>query len=380
MSEREPAPAPPPADGRLERRRSRQRRRRYRVLIGTGLALILAVVGWQVNATLWTTHADRVGHALIRQVRVAQRSGSGAGATCTVQPGGPQGLLEAPAIGLVAPVEQGTGNGVLGVAVGHDPSSVWPGVAGNAVLVAHDVSYFVHIDQLAPGDTIRYATPCATYLFAVQSHRVVQQGSPVYDTTSPTITLVTCWPTDALWFTPDRYLVTAREVKVLRSTPKNLAVPADVEAGTPPSVSAPPALVAEGLTLADYSVPMGTMSIVGDPSPSWVQSPAPLADQDAAVEAFIAGIRATTEDHLAWWHAIAPGVAVPGALVGAQNPSYLSALDVTVTAAGNRASAVALTTTVSISGGDAPGRYAVSVHDTIAGGHLQITAWSLRAD
>ncbi|HAM01233.1 MAG TPA: hypothetical protein DCQ30_03250, partial [Acidimicrobiaceae bacterium] len=37
-------------------------------------------------------------------------------------------------------------------------------------------------------------------------------GSPVYNTPGPTITLVTCWPTNALWFTPDRYLVTANEV------------------------------------------------------------------------------------------------------------------------------------------------------------------------
>jgi LPXTG-site transpeptidase (sortase) family protein len=273
--------------------RLRRRRRGYRVLIGSGVALILAVVGWQVNATLWSTHADRVGHGLIRKFQVAQRSGGAV--TCTVRPGGPQGLIEAPAIGLVAPVEQGTGNGVLGVAVGHDPSSVWPGATGNAVLEAHDVSYFVNIDQLKVGDTIRYATPCATYLFSVQGARIVEQGSPVYDTATPTITLVTCWPTDALWFTPERYLVRASEVQVVRRTPKNVAVPADIEAGTPPAISAPPALVAEGLTLADYSVPMGTMTIVGDPSPSWVQSPAPLADQDAAVEAFIAGIRPTTQ-------------------------------------------------------------------------------------
>lgn len=378
MPDGQPMTTPDPGVARVGGRRTSRGRWRYRVLISAGVGLILAVVGWQVNATLWTTHADRVGHALIRQVRVAQRSGSAA--SCSVQPGGPQGLLEAPAIGLVAPVEQGTGNGVLSVAVGHDPSSVWPGVAGNAVLEAHDVSYFVDIDHLAPGDTIRYTTPCATYFFAVQAHRVVQQGSAVYDTAAPTLTLVTCWPTDALWFTPDRYLVTASETKVLRRAPKDLSVPADVEAGTPPSVSAPPALVAEGLTLADYSVPMGTMTIVGDPSPTWVESPAPLADQDAAVEAFIAGIRATTQDQPDWWHAIAPGVPLPAALLGAQNPSYLSALDVTVTAAANTASSVLLTTTVSISGGDAPGRYALTDDDTIVDGHLQITSWTLRAD
>jgi hypothetical protein len=39
---------------------------------------------------------------------------------------------------------------------------------------------------------------------------------------------------------------------------------------------------------------------------------------------------------------------------------------------------VQLTTTVVISGGDAPGRYALTVDDTISHGHLQITSWSQR--
>jgi sortase A len=347
------------------------------LLIAVGAALVLAAVGWQVNATVWSAHAESVGHRLIRQVR-AERAASGA-VTCTVAPDAPQGLLQAPSIGLVAPVEQGTGDAVLSVAVGHDPSSVWPGASGNAVLEAHDVSYFVDIDQLRTGDTVDYATPCATYVFAVQGHQVVDQGSPVYDTATPTLTMVTCWPTDALWFTPDRYVVTATEVRVQRSTPRTLSVPAGTGSSSAPSVAAPPALVAEGLTLTSYSVPMGTMTIRGTPSPAWVESPAPLADQQAAVEAFIGGVRAAVQDQTAWWADIAPGVQIPEPLLGAQSPSYLSALDVTVTAVGSHATAVRLTTTVAVTGGSAPGRYAMTVDDTIAGHRLRIAAWVLWA-
>jgi len=293
---------------------------------------------------------------------------------------GPQGLLEAPAIGLVAPVEQGTTNAVLSVAVGHDPYSVWPGSAGNAVLEAHDVSYFVHIDQLHAKDVLRYVTPCATYEFSVSGHEIVKQGSTVYDTKAATLTLVTCWPTNALWFTPDRYLVTATETAVIRREPRSLKVPAAVGPTVMPTVSAPPALVSQGLTLQNYSVPMGTMTIVGSPSASFVESPGPLLDQDAAVEAFIAGVRATTENRMSWWHDIAPGVPPPSALVGAGNPSYLTALDVTINASDAHASSVELTTTVSILGGRAPGKYAMVVRDTISHGRLFISSWSLRSE
>ncbi len=45
------------------------------------------------------------------------------------------------------------------MAVGHDPQSVWPGVDGAAVFLAHDVSYFVHLNELKAGDGSPTAPP-----------------------------------------------------------------------------------------------------------------------------------------------------------------------------------------------------------------------------
>ena len=79
--------------------------------------------------------------------KIAQQSH---GASCQVA-GRPAG----PALGhpdasrpstCSAPVEEGTDDQELNVAVGHDPQSVWPGVDGAAVFLAHDVSYFVHLN------------------------------------------------------------------------------------------------------------------------------------------------------------------------------------------------------------------------------------------
>lgn len=366
-----------------------RRRWGYRVLISLGVLLVAVAVTWQVRATLWTTHSDRVGQSLVKKLEQARRRAAAAAATkgtavaCTTTTtsaataGGPEGLLVIPAIGLTAPVEQGTADSVLNVAVGHVPTSVWPGTTGNTVLEAHDVSYFVNIDQLKTGDTIEYQTPCTNYVFTVQGHQVIQQGAPVYDTPNPTLSLVTCWPTDALWFTPNRYLVTASEVQSTPNTGTATVVGNVPAAATPPAVAAPAALVSEGLTLATNSILMGTMSVTGTPGPTWVEGPGPLAVQSSAVESFIGGVKALEQNQLGWWGDLAPHVTAPPPLVGAQVTGYDASLDVTVTAAGTTATGVQLTDTVDIAGGHAPGRYLVTVNQAVAGGQLTITSWTL---
>lgn len=364
------------------------RRMTYRILIALGVLLIAAAVAWQVNATLFITHSERVGRALVHKflqnralnapvtANGPAAPGSASLAECSesASTGDPvKGLLEIPKLNVVAPVEQGTSDDVLAVAVGHDQYSVWPGSAGNSVLEAHDVSYFVGLPSLSAGDTVRFVAPCTTYVFQVTAHTVVGQGSPVYNTPGPTITLVTCWPTDALWFTPDRYLVTATEV----SQSSTGGSQQYLTASAPPTVAVPPPLASEGVTLATYSLPMGTFSLTGTPDPTWAQTTNPLLVQTSAVEAYIAGVRSLVQNRLDWWRSFAPAVAPPAPLVGGSNPGYLTPLNVTVVASGTQATAVTLTNTISISGGRAPGRYAVTVGETVQNATLVISSWTL---
>lgn len=372
---------------RRAKHRATPRRMTYRILIALGVLLIAAAVAWQVNATLFITHSDRVGRALVHKflqnralnspVTANGPAGSASLTSCSESSstGDPvKGLLEIPKLNVVAPVEQGTGDDVLAVAAGHDPYSVWPGSVGNSVLEAHDVSYFVGLPNLSAGDTVRYVAPCTTYVFQVTAHTVVGEGSPVYNTPGPTITLVTCWPTNALWFTPDRYLVTASEV----SQSSTGGGQQYLTASAPPTVAVPPPLASEGVTLATYSLPMGTFSLTGTPDATWAQTTNPLLVQTSAVEAYIAGVRSLVQSRLDWWRSFAPGVAPPPPLVGAANPGYLTPLNVTVVANGTQATAVTLTNTVSIRGGSAPGRYSVTVGETIQNGTLVISSWSLK--
>ena len=360
--------------------------------MGVGAVLVVAAVLWQLHATLWTIHSERVGHSLVERflkskalsaplksptapvagtASLADCSEAGAGA------GSPQGLLLIPKVGVTAPVLEGTGDDQLDVAVGHVPTSVWPGIAGNSVLAAHDVSYFQNISQLQPGDKIIYESPCTTYVFAVQSHAVVHEGAPVYNTSAPSMTLVTCWPTNALFFTPNRYLVSATLVSSTATT--STSNHTYLAAAPAPTLNIPADLAAQGVTLTTYSLPMGTLTVGGTPDPTWANTTDPLLAQGSGVQGYIAAVRALTENQLSWWQGLAPGVAPPPALVGANNPSYLSPLNVTVTAAGDTVTGLTLSNTVSVSGGNDPGHYSVSVTEAVQAGALVITSWTMTA-
>ncbi len=351
---------------------------------------MLGVGAFQLYATVWTVHSERVGRSLVQRflknrALTAPVRSSGAGGTATLASCSAsattsdpvKGLLEIPKLGVVAPVENGTGDAQLDVAVGHDPSSVWPGTAGNAVFEAHDVSYFVGLSSLNAGDQVLFVAPCATYTFEVTGHSVVKEGSPVYNTPTPTLTMVTCWPTDALWFTPDRYLVTASEVS---QSAVGGGGQAYVATSAPPSVPVPAQLAAQGVTLATYSLPMGTFTLAGTPDPAWAQTTNPLLALNSGVEAFIAAVRALVEDHLDWWNDLAPGVQAPSVLLGGTNPTYLSSLDVTVTAVGSQVTGITLTNTISESAGKAPGHYAETVDEVVSNGTLSISSWRLQPD
>lgn len=394
---------------------SRRRRWSGIVPMAVGVLLVASAGVWQGYAWLWGHHVDEVGHALVARHQHRLASGadgsllaacggsgssnpstatSGGGTTGAAGSGGSgagasgdpvAGLLSIPSLHMLAPVEQGDDDATLAVAVGHIPTSVWPGATGTAILAAHDVSYFVDIDQLADGATVEYQAPCTTYEFVVSSHQVVQAGSPLYNSPDPTLVLETCWPTDALWYTPDRLLVTATEVA---TTPTDrgsaqagsqATTVADADA-QPPTVDAPAALVAQGLTLTTNSIPMGTLTEPDDPPAAWAQSPAPLAVQSSALEAFIGDLKAAEQGNGSWWEDLSPGVPMPGALRSATISDWHQGLDSAVTTQGDTPTGAELSATVTVSGGSAPGLYDLQVDETVANGTLSVHSWSLTPD
>ena len=350
-------------------------------LTALGVLLIWSAIGFTAYAVAWQAHSRHAAQVLLQSEHAAidKVAAKQHGAACLVSgqaPGQLSGILHIPALNLTAPVEEGTDDQELNIAVGHDPQSVWPGVDGAAVFLAHDVSYFVHLNQLKPGDVITYQTACNTVKFAVSAQQIVGAGSDVSNTTGPSLVLDTCYPPNALFFTSQRLLVHATEVdavtKGARLSPgRTLTSKATSVAYTVP---APPDLVAQGLTLDQNEAPMGTMQLV-NASVGFAQSPGPLSLTAAALEAYFGGLHAGAQNQQAWWAAIAPGVVMPPELTGATVAGHDSPLDVEIDSVGGTPSQVVLRTSVTMSGGSAPGEHPETVILPVHGGVVTIGSW-----
>src|SRR5207244_10867638 len=128
---------------------------RPRVLIAASIACIVAAIAIEVQIASFLRNSAVHGAALIHRERQAIAAAAGHGSHCRAPAdlGGPRGLLEAPALGLVAPVAEGISDAVLNDAVGHVPASAWPGRWGTSVFAAHDVTRVARIAGLARAET-----------------------------------------------------------------------------------------------------------------------------------------------------------------------------------------------------------------------------------
>jgi sortase A len=381
-------------------------------LIGVGLALAASAGVWQLRESLWMSNYHHIGTALTRQeesrIAAARQAGTAAGtagsssstsggsttppnldsaskgsnlasSSCPAQQSsGPQGLLKFPQLGVVAPVEQGSSDAILAVAVGHDPSSVWPGSDGTAVFLSHDVTYFVNIGHLKQNDVVSYATPCAQYTYKVTASRIVLAGTTIYNSAGSTVDLVTCYPSNALFYTNQRLVVSLSLVKTSTAKKEHALSLSDHNVPTlnarQPTVPVPPQLAAQGLTLASDYAPMGTLTILGTPNSRYVQSPAALLAQDAALVAYFGGVKTLAEDHLNWWQAFAPDVVPPTALIGRSISGYTSAVNVYIEASNLAIRGVVIRDGIRI--GDSS--YTMEVGMAISSKNvLTITSWKL---
>jgi len=288
--------------------------------VAAGIVL-LAAAAVGVGYPLWWQHrSESRGAALLRAAEAARTAAEAPGGVCTT-PVGPGGtlasaaeptlpaVLEVPAIGLEAPVLAGTSSAVLDVAVGHVDGTAWPGAPGEAVFVAHDVSYFSGLDRVRLGEQVEFQDACEQVSFRVTSIGVTRPGAPLVDPAGiPSIALVTCWPTDALFWTPQRFVVqgTWTGTTAASASPPPPPPPLDLR------VPAPPALAAEGLGLAESGLLVGRLRLAGHPATAFAEGPEPLEAAAAALRDDAAAWRTAEAGDRAWWRSLAlPGVALP---------------------------------------------------------------------
>lgn len=94
----------------------------------------------------------------------------------------------------------------------HDPASVLPGADGNSVIAGHRDTAFRALQALRPGDRLRIERGGRKVGFAVSDVRIVDSRRTriALAAGAPRLTLVTCYPFDALLpGGPLRYIVTA---------------------------------------------------------------------------------------------------------------------------------------------------------------------------
>ena len=125
----------------------------------------------------------------------------------------------------------------LAFAPGHLRASVTPGKIGNSVLSGHRDTHFAFLKELVPNDRFSVETAGGEPLwFQVTATEVVDSRSSRLrlDADVPMLTLITCYPFDAVDpGGPLRYVVTAHRLAV-PATPSGAAL-----AATPPPAGEP---------------------------------------------------------------------------------------------------------------------------------------------
>ena len=339
---------------------------RARLIAGVSL-LIVAAIGI-AYPVWWKLRSDQGAQRLLEQYR-SETTIAGAPSTtaCSARTG--PGILSIPSIGLIAPVQQGVEDSVLNVSIGHNPSTAWPGTGAASLLSAHDVSFFSRIDELKPGQTITYSVGCASYVFRVSKGVVTKVGAPIEVPAKGSLILDTCWPTNALWYTSQRYIVTAQYVSTVPTSSLNRSGAVPV---TLPEVSLhvnlPSGLDPAKLTLSANSQIMGTLSFSGSPTSEFMQSNAPLQFEASALTLWFAAIHTLEANQAGWWRSFAPGVPYPSQMAGVSLRSS-GALEVTEQVDG--------TTPVGVTLAGALNGVNVTLHAKVESGTVAIDSYTL---
>lgn len=145
----------------------------------------------------------------------AARAAAGARATVTganwaVASGAPVARLTIPRLELDEVVVEGVDESALRAGPGHMTGSAIPGDSGNAVISAHRDRHFKSLGRVVVGDTIVTDAARGRLMWTVSRIRVVHADAPVLRSSStPLLTLTTCWPVRYFGPAPERLIVEA---------------------------------------------------------------------------------------------------------------------------------------------------------------------------
>jgi len=185
------------------------------LVAGIGLLAVWFVNDRQTRA--FQSAATRRFDAALRQTAIVGPPAPGAPPRATrpiVLEKGVLGRLEIPRLKISAMVAEGTDTRVLARAVGHIARTALPGRPGNVALAGHRDTFLRGLGEVREDDVIRFVTLRGTYVYRVEWGAAVSPGRiDVLDSTAtPSMTLVTCYPFQAVGPAPERFVVRARQV------------------------------------------------------------------------------------------------------------------------------------------------------------------------
>lgn len=125
------------------------------------------------------------------------------------------GRVDIPRLKLSAAVAEGDDDKTLGKAVGHLPDTPLPWHrAGNVGLAAHRDGLFRALEKIRLKDDVRVVTSRGEYHYRVTKTHIVDPDEVwvLAPTSTPTITLITCYPFSFVGNAPQRFVVQAELV------------------------------------------------------------------------------------------------------------------------------------------------------------------------
>jgi sortase A len=110
---------------------------------------------------------------------------------------------------------EGTQRPQLKKGAGHYTGSAIIGASGNSVLAGHRDTVFRGLGKLKAHDLIEVETVDGKFIYAVTGSRIVDAGErgAITDSSTATLTLITCYPFGYIGSAPERYLLFASLVR-----------------------------------------------------------------------------------------------------------------------------------------------------------------------
>lgn len=197
-------------------------RRRGSLAFAAGL-LLLALGGWQMGSAAYLHAKAWLGQVLLAEAWAATLADGTPQKPWPWADTAPVARLQVPALGVDQIVLAGVSGRSLAFGPGHLDGTARPGARGHSVLTGHRDTHFRFLQDLEPGTRLRIQkTDGRWQSYRVGSSSVIDAGEArlALGTGRPVVTLVTCYPFDAI--TPGgplRYLVSA-EAELRRGLPR----------------------------------------------------------------------------------------------------------------------------------------------------------------